>query len=614
MSRFDVVVVGAGHAGCEAAAAAAAAGAHTALVTLSFGRVGHMPCNPAVGGPGKSQLVREIDALGGWIARMADATALGYRLQNTSKGAASRVRRAQVDRHAFERAWGERLRGLDGVELVEASVEGLLVRNGRVRGVRLAGRGAAAARAVVLCPGTFLRGEVLIGGQRRPAGRDGEPPAVRLAESLHALGLAMMRLNTGTTPRVDRTSVDLSSLELQQTSDQPMALSFWNTPRRLPPDHPVAITQTNPSTHEIVRRHVDSCPLGAGMLTGPGPRHCPSLELKVARFPERRSHRVFIEPEGRHVPDLYLQGVYTAMPPDVQERIVHSIEGLERSRITRFGYDIEYDAVDPRQLRPTLEVRSVAGLFLAGQVNGTTGYEEAAAQGLVAGVNAARRVRGQGPFTLSRGEAFVGVLIDDLVVKGITEPYRMLPSRAEYRLTLREGNADRRLSAIGHRLGLLADDLYEAAIRRSRAIDGWVEWLRGTRIGACPEAHEALAACGSPPVDDPTRSLFDLLKRPELRLAALAGEVPPLDVAVEVEIEAKYEGYLQRQARGIARLRRLDAMPIPADFDFDGVHGLSVEGQELLAAARPESYGAACRTPGVSQSDLAVLGLALRGA
>ncbi|UCF10285.1 MAG: tRNA uridine-5-carboxymethylaminomethyl(34) synthesis enzyme MnmG, partial [Candidatus Bipolaricaulota bacterium] len=581
--------------------------------TLSLEGVGQMPCNPAIGGPGKSQLVREVDALGGWTARLVDATALSVRALNTSRGAAMRVHRAQVDRHAFVRAWRRRLERTDGVDVLEDRVDGLKIEGGALRSVLLAGGGELTARVAILCPGTFLRGRVLLGDEVVLAGRRGEPPADGLADALGSLGLRRMRLNTGTTPRVHRDSVDLSGLELQHTCEAPFAFSFWNRPRTLPPDLPVAVTRTTARTHEIVRANLGRSPNGRGALAGPGPRYCPSLETKVARFPERDGHRVFVEPEGRDVPELYLQGLYTALPPPIQDEVVHSIPGLEAAKILSYGYDIEYDAIDPRQLRPSLELDGIEGLFLAGQVNGTTGYEEAAAQGILAGINAARRVRREEAVLLSRGEAFLGVLVDDLVTKGVTEPYRMLPSRAEFRLTLREGNADRRLSPIGHRIGLLPDALYEAACQRWQAIDACIEELQETRVGPGDAVERALAVRGSAPVQGGGRSLFALLKRPELRLADLGAGADLSEASSwEVEIEATYDGYLRRQRREIERLASLDAVEIPNDLGFGELDGLSAAGRELLAAARPVSYGQACRVPGVTQTDLQLLAVALR--
>ncbi len=613
MAGYDLVAIGAGHAGNEAALASARLGVATALVTINLDEIGKMPCNPAIGGPGKSQIVREIDALGGGMGLIADSTMINIRLLNTSKGKAMQVRRAQCDRHAYKTAWKRLLEGTDGLDLIEGTVEEILVSDHRVVGVRLREGKTLAARAVVVATGTFLNGRVLIGKTSYPAGRSGAPPAVGLAASLHRLGLRMERLNTGTTPRVNRNSIDYSGLPRQDTSDVPLGFSFWRKPRVLPKDHPVYVTHTNPETHRIIRENLHLSPNYNGLIAGEGPRHCPSLETKIVKFPERGSHKVFLEPEGRETAEVYLQGIYTAFPPEIQERIVHSIEGLEHARIERYGYDIEYDYVAPRQLSPSLEVDGIGGLYLAGQINGTTGYEEAAGQGLIAGINAARSVLGQGPFVLSRGEAFIGVMIDDLVTKGITEPYRMLPSRAEYRITLRESNADLRLARIGHELGLISDAQYEQVEKRRKQIEEILQELRITRVGPRDPVNERLIACGTSPLDQNGASLYELLRRPQVRLSDLLDRSDiPDDVETEVEIEAKYSGYLAQQAREIAHLKKMEGIPIPDDLDYDALTNISIEGRELLARVRPRSFGQAARIPGISQADLSMLAILLR--
>ncbi|MEA1871339.1 MAG: tRNA uridine-5-carboxymethylaminomethyl(34) synthesis enzyme MnmG, partial [Candidatus Bipolaricaulota bacterium] len=431
MKTYDVVVVGAGHAGCEAALAAARLGVATALVTINLSEIGKMPCNPAIGGPGKSQLVREIDALGGEMGCITDSSMLNIRLLNTSKGKAMQVRRAQADRTRYKLLWKTLLEKADGLDLIEGMVEEIHTAGGRVTGVKLREGLALKAKAVILATGTFLNGRVLIGTLVYPAGRSGEPPSLGLAMTLSTMGLSMARLKTGTPPRVNRHSIDFSDLERQDTHPSPLSFSFWREPFALANDYPVYVTHTNEETHRIIRDNLSLTPNYNGLIQSEGPRNCPSLEAKIVNFPQRNSHKVFLEPEGREKSETYLQGIYTAFTPDIQEEIVHSIVGLERAQIERYGYDIEYDYVDPTQLTPALEVDGISGLFLAGQVNGTTGYEEAAGQGILAGINAARRVKEEGPLVLSRGEAFIGVMIDDLVTKGVTEPYRMLPSRAE---------------------------------------------------------------------------------------------------------------------------------------------------------------------------------------
>jgi tRNA uridine 5-carboxymethylaminomethyl modification enzyme len=608
-----VIVIGAGHAGCEAALAAARLGVSTALVTINLSEIGRMPCNPSIGGPGKSQLVCEVDALGGAMAQLTDETMMHIRLLNTSKGPAMQVRRAQTDRFAYKQAWKRLLESTDGLDLVEGMVEEIVVRDSRVRGVRLREGLELAGGALIVAAGTFLRGRILMGNVAYDAGRAGEPPSTGLAVSLRGLGFRMERLKTGTPPRVHRRSIDTTGLERQPTSDVPLAFSFWTTPRALPDDFPVYVTHTNAETHRIIRDNLERSAIFNGLMTGTGPRHCPSLESKIVKFPDRDRHKVFIEPEGRDSAEMYLQGIYTAFAPDVQERIVHSIEGLENAHIERYGYNIEYDFVDPLHLSATLEARAISGLYLCGQVIGTTGYEEAAAQGIVAGINAALAHKGEKPFVLTRGEAVIGVLLDDLVTKGVAEPYRMLPSRCEHRLTLRERNADLRLAARGHAMGLLPDALYERVLERERAVDELTRTLKETRVGPNDPINERLAERGSRPLESNGASLFELLARPHVRLEDLL----PCDsiadsVREEVEIRGKYAGYLAQHLRDIDHLKRLDSLLVPEDLDYAALTALSFEGRQLLARVCPRSFGQATRVPGVSQADLSMLAVYLK--
>jgi len=613
MPAYDVVVIGAGHAGCEAAVAASRLGAETALVTLSRAEIGKMPCNPAIGGPGKSQLVREVDALGGEIARVTDASTIHIRTLNTSKGPAMQVRRAQADRDLYKETWRRILEVETSLDLIEARVDEIIVGERRIVGVRLGDGRELRAQAVVVCTGTFLNGAILMGRTVHPAGRAGEPPSTQLARSLRDLGLRMERMKTGTPPRVLKGSIDTSGLERQGTSEAPLCFSFWNEPRTIPDESPVHVTHTNPQTHAIISENLDQSANYNGLMDGVGPRHCPSLETKIVRFPQRESHKVFCEPEGRESPEVYLQGIYTAFSPEIQDRIVHSIRGLEEARIERYGYNIEYDYVDPLHVDATLQVDGIEGLYLAGQILGTTGYEEAAVLGLLASVNAVRHLRDEAPIVLDRGLAFAGVLVDDLVTKGISEPYRMLPSRAEYRITLREGNADLRLCDLGHEIGLLPDDRYERFLRRRSAIESLIAELDAVRVGPSDPMNERLAKRGIPPLSKNGASLFELLRRPHVRVADLidpAGRTE--DVLLEAEIAGKYAGYLQQQERQIERLRQMDAQEIPEEVDYASMEGISIEGRDLLARVRPRSFGQATRVPGVSQADLSMLAIHLR--
>ncbi len=613
MPEYDVVVIGAGHAGCEAALAAHRLGVTTALITINLNEIGKMPCNPAIGGPGKSQLVREIDALGGAMARVTDEAMIHIRLLNTSKGPAMQVRRAQADRDEYKRSWRRILEAADGLDVVEGMVGELVLRGRRVAGVRLQGGPELRSRAVIVCVGTFLNGAVLLGNMSHPAGRAGEPPSVAFAQSLCNLGLRMQRLKTGTPPRAHRDTIATDSLERQSTSDRSLAFSFGSEPRVLPDDFPVYVTHTNAETHAIIASNLDQSANYNGLMDGVGPRHCPSLETKIVRFPDKASHKIFCEPEGRHNAEVYLQGIYTAFSPEIQDRIVHSIRGLEEAHIERYGYNIEYDYVDPLHVDQTLAVDGINGLYLAGQIIGTTGYEEAAALGLLAGVNAARAVRGHEPVVIDRGRAFIGVMIDDLVTKGITEPYRMLPSRAEYRVTLREGNADLRLSDVGHEIGLLSEARYEAFVARRDAIERLTAHMKKTRIGPTDPINLRLLQRGNPGLSNNGASLFDLLRRPEIRFGDLIDpDGLPADVCFEVEIEGKYSGYLAQQEREIQRLRRMEGVTIPGSLDYAALEGVSMEGRDLLGRVRPSTLGQASRVPGVSQADLSMLAIHLR--
>ncbi len=616
--NYDVIVVGAGHAGIEAALAAARIGASTLMLTLNLDHIGQMSCNPAIGGIGKGHLVREIDALGGEMGLAIDETGIQFRFLNTRKGPAVRARRAQADKAAYRSRSKRVLEATPNLQIRQASVERLIVEDGAVRGVESQIGEVFAAPAVILTTGTFLKGLVHVGLKNYSAGRAGDFAAMGLSPHLEQLGFRIGRLKTGTCPRLDSRTIDYSALEIQPGDQPPPPFSF-RTRAITQPQLPCHLTYTNARTHDIIRGGIDRSPMYSGVIQSKGPRYCPSVEDKVMRFQDKTRHQIFLEPEGRDTVEVYPNGLSTSLPLDVQLAMVRSIEGLEQAEIMRPGYAIEYDFSDPTQLMPSLETKLVRGLFFAGQINGTTGYEEAGAQGLIAGINAALQCRGEPPLILRRDEAYIGVMIDDLVTRGIGgEPYRMFTSRAEYRLLLREDNADRRLSPIGARLALLDASALERVRAKTEAVRAEIERLRSAVVQPSDAVNAMLAEHGATPISQAVKAI-ELLKRPELSYQALIDIIDEgtsalnLDEAAELETEVKYDGYVRRQAETVERFKRLEETQIPDWLDFSGVTGLSTEVSERLTRIRPRSLGQAARMPGITPAAISLLAVHIKG-
>ena len=609
---YDIVVVGAGHAGCEAALACARLGFHTVIFTVSVDSIALMPCNPNIGGSSKGHLVREVDALGGEMGKVIDRTFIQSKMLNRSKGPAVHSLRAQADKAEYSRAMRQVLEDQDNLDIRQMEVTEILAEDGKVTGVKTYSGALYRCRAVILCTGTYLKARCIYGDVSTYTGPNGLQSANYLTDSLKALGIKMYRFKTGTPARIDRNSVDFSRMEEQKGDERIVPFSFTTDPETVQIDQASCwLTYTNEKTHEIIRENLDRSPLFSGAIEGTGPRYCPSIEDKVVKFPDKNRHQVFIEPEGLHTTEMYVGGMSSSLPEDVQYAMYRSVPGLEHAKIVRNAYAIEYDCIDARQLKSTLEYKNIDGLFSGGQFNGSSGYEEAAAQGLMAGINAARKLQGKEGIVIDRSQGYIGVLIDDLVTKESHEPYRMMTSRAEYRLLLRQDNADLRLTKIGYEAGLIDEDRYKKLLKKEEMIDQEIYRVNHVNIGTTPKVQEILRSCGSTELNSGT-TLAELIRRPELsyeKLALIDENRPELpdDVKEQVDINIKYEGYIRRQLRQVEQFKKLENKKIPENINYDEIQSLRMEAKQKLNQIRPASIGQASRISGVSPADISVL-------
>ncbi|GIP40642.1 tRNA uridine 5-carboxymethylaminomethyl modification enzyme MnmG [Paenibacillus sp. J31TS4] len=609
--EYDVIVIGAGHAGCEAALATARMGCNTLLLTINLDMIAFMPCNPSIGGPAKGHVVREVDALGGEMGRHIDKTFIQMRMLNTGKGPAVHALRAQADKFQYQHLMKETIEATDNLTLRQGMVEELIVEDGVCKGVVTKTGAQYMAKAVVLTTGTYLRGKIIMGELMYESGPNNQQPSIKLSESLRQLGLELVRFKTGTPPRVHKDTIDFSKTEIQPGDAEPKFFSYETTEAPKEEQLPCWLTYTSPETHSIINSNLHRAPMFSGAIEGTGPRYCPSIEDKIVRFADKPKHQLFLEPEGRNTSEYYVQGLSTSMPEDVQLSMLRSVPGLEKVEMMRNGYAIEYDAVVPTQLWPTLETKLISGLFTAGQINGTSGYEEAAAQGIMAGINAARKVQGKEPVILERSQAYIGVLIDDLVTKGTAEPYRLLTSRAEYRLLLRHDNADLRLTPLGHEIGLISEERHRKFLEKKERVEQEIERLKQTKVKPEEHVQQMLREAGTVELNNAT-DLITLLKRPEVSYAHLESISPsPVELTDEmkeqVEIQIKYAGYIEKQLLQVERLRKMEQKRIPDDIVYEDVHGLANEAKSRLAKIRPLSIGQASRVSGVNPADISIL-------
>lgn len=610
--EYDVAVIGAGHAGCEAALAAARLSLKTIIFTVSMDSIAMMPCNPNIGGTSKGHLVREIDALGGEMGKNIDRTFIQSRMLNMSKGPAVHSLRAQADKKAYSDSMRKVLENTPNLTLRQAEIVDILVEDGKIKGVKTYSGSIYPCRAVIICTGTYLNARCIYGETVHKTGPNGLSAAVYLSDALRRLGIELFRFKTGTPARIDKRTIDFSKLIEQKGDEKIVPFSFTNKPEDLKREQVSCwLTYTTPETHEIIRENLHRSPLFSGEIKGTGTRYCPSIEDKVVKFADKDRHQVFIEPEGLYTNEMYISGMSSSLPEDVQVRMYRSVPGLENAHIVRNAYAIEYDCINPSQLKPTLEIRNIDGLFFAGQINGSSGYEEAAAQGIIAGINTAMKLLGREPVIIDRSQAYIGVLIDDLITKETKEPYRMMTSRSEYRLILRQDNADLRLTKIGYKVGLIDEDRYQAVLYKEKCIEEEIQRLKKTVIGANREAQELLISLGSSPLATAS-TLADLIRRPELSYEVLESIDPerkplPEDVIEQININLKYEGYIERQQRQIEQFKKMENKRLPEDMDYNAISGLRLEARQKLQKFRPLSIGQASRISGVNPADISVL-------